>query len=165
MPQGSRVAVVSDLTHFRIEGEIADSYGDRISTGYKVVVKIGNDKLEGIVSDVTPLSRNGVISFSVQLHENTHPRLRSGLKTDVYVMNAIKDDVMRIKNASYYSGHVDYDVFVIEGDQAVKRKIILGECNFEYVEVVSGLRKGEQVIISDLGSLREKNKLKIKEHK
>ena len=65
--QGSRVAIVSDLSHFKIEGEIADTYGDRIAAGSKAVVKIGNDKLDGVVSDVTPLSKNGVISFTVQL--------------------------------------------------------------------------------------------------
>ena len=31
--QGSRVAIVSDLSHFKIEGEIADTYGDRIEIG------------------------------------------------------------------------------------------------------------------------------------
>ena len=55
--QGSRVAIVSDLSHFKIEGEIADTYGDRIAAGSKAVVKIGNDKLDGVVSDVTPLSK------------------------------------------------------------------------------------------------------------
>ena len=95
--QGSRVAIVSDLSHFKIEGEIADTYGDRIAAGSKAVVKIGNDKLDGVVSDVTPLSKNGVISFTVQLEEDNHRRLRSGLKTDVYVMNAIKDDVLDIE--------------------------------------------------------------------
>ena len=49
--QGSRVAIVSDLSHFKIEGEIADTYGDRIAAGSKAVVKIGNDKLDGVVSD------------------------------------------------------------------------------------------------------------------
>ena len=38
--QGSRVAIVSDLSHFKIEGEIADTYGDRIAAGSKAVVKI-----------------------------------------------------------------------------------------------------------------------------
>lgn len=71
--QGSRVAIVSDLSHFKIEGEIADTYGDRIAAGSKAVVKIGNDKLDGVVSDVTPLSKNGVISFTVQLEEDNHP--------------------------------------------------------------------------------------------
>ena len=51
--QGSRVAIVSDLSHFKIEGEIADTYGDRIAAGSKAVVKIGNEKLDGVVSDDT----------------------------------------------------------------------------------------------------------------
>ena len=160
--EGTKIAIVSDLSHFKIEGEIADTYGDRIAAGSKAVVKIGSDKLEGTVSDVTPLSKNGVISFTVQLEEDNHRRLRSGLKTDVYVMNAVKDDVMRIANASYYVGKGEYDLFVINGDQLLKRKVQLGDSNYEYVEVISGLQPGDQVVVSDMASYKDKNKLKIK---
>lgn len=160
---GSRVAVVSDLTHFKIEGEIADAYGDRIAAGSKAIVKIGNEKLEGVVSEVTPLSKNGVISFIVQLNENNHRRLRSGLKTDVYVMNAIKEDVLRIANTHYYIGKGDYDFFVVNNGQLLKRKVTLGDSNFEYVEVVSGLEEGDEVVVSDMSNYIERNKLKLKE--
>ena len=160
--QGSRVAIVSDLSNFKIEGEIADVYGDRISVGSKAVVKVGAEKLTGIVSEVTPLSKNGVISFIVQLGESNHSRLRSGLKTDVYVMNAIKDDVMRITNSTYYIGKGEYELFVINGDEILKRKVILGDSNFEYVEVVSGLREGDEVIVSDMTDFKDKNKMKLK---
>ena len=160
--EGTKIAIVSDLSHFKIEGEIADTYGDRIAAGSKAVVKIGSDKLEGTVSDVTPLSKNGVISFTVQLEEDNHRRLRSGLKTDVYVMNAVKDDVMRIANASYYVGKGEYDLFVVNGDQLLKRKVQLGDSNYEYVEVISGQQPGDQVVVSDMSSYKDKNKLKIK---
>lgn len=160
--QGSKVAVISDLSHFKIEGEIADTYGDRISAGSRVVVRIGNDRLNGIVSDVTPLSKNGVISFTVQLEEDNHSRLRSGLRTDVYVMNAIKEDVMRIANGSYYLGKGEYDIFVVNGEQLLKRKVILGDSNFEFVEVISGLQPDDEVVVSDMTSYKEKNKLKLK---
>ena len=159
--QGNRVAIVSDLSNFKIEGEIADTYGDRISVGSKAVVKIGNEKLAGIVSEVTPLSKNGVISFNVQLEESSHSRLRSGLKTDVYIMNAIKDDVMRIANASYYIGKSEYALFVVNGDQLLKRKITLGDSNFEYVEVISGLQEGDEVVVSDMSDFKEKSKIKL----
>lgn len=160
--QGTKVAIVSDLSHFKIEGEIADTYGDRIAAGSKAVVKIGSDKLDGTVSDVTPLSKNGVISFTVQLEEDSHRRLRSGLKTDVYVMNAVKDDVLRIANASYYIGKGEYELFVVNGDQLLKRKVQLGDSNYEYVEVISGLEPGDQVVVSDMVSYKDKNKLKVK---
>ena len=161
--QGAKVAIVSDLSHFKIEGEIADTYGDRIAAGSKAVIKIGSEKLDGTVSDVIPLSKNGVISFTVQLEEDNHKRLRSGLKTDVYVMNAVKDDVLRIANSSYYVGKGEYELFVVNGNQLLKRKVQLGDSNFEYVEVVSGLQEGDQVIVSDMNAYKDKNKLKIED--
>lgn len=161
--QGAQVAIISDLSHFKVDGEIADAYGDRIATGGRAVVKIGNEKLDGVVSSVTPLSKNGVISFSVQLNDDSNRRLRSGLKTDVYVMNAVKEEVMRLTNASYYIGKGEYELFVMNGaDEIVKRKVRLGDSNFEYVEVVSGLQPGDKVVISDMTSQKNKNKLKVK---
>ncbi|WP_417190376.1 efflux RND transporter periplasmic adaptor subunit [Bacteroides sp.] len=160
--QGSQLAVISDLSHFKVEGEIADTYGDRVAAGGKAIVKIGSEKLEGMVSSVTPLSKNGVISFTVQLNEDNNRRLRSGLKTDVYVMNAVKEDVMRIANASYYVGRGEYELFVRNSDkEIVKRKVQLGDSNFEFVEVASGLQPGDQVVVSDMSNYKNKNKLKL----
>lgn len=160
--KGEQVAIVSDLSHFKVEGEIADTYGDRVAAGSRATVKIGNEKLQGTVSDVTPLSKNGVISFTVQLAEDNHPRLRSGLKTDVYVMTAIKDSVLRIANGNYYLGPGEYELFVKQGNELEKRKVRLGDSNFELVEVVSGLHPGEEIVISDMNTYKNKNKLKIK---
>ncbi|GFI00225.1 HlyD family efflux transporter periplasmic adaptor subunit [uncultured Phocaeicola sp.] len=161
--EGSQVAIISDLSHFKVEGEIADTYGDRVAAGGRAVVKIGNEKLEGTVSSVTPLSKNGVISFIVQLNEDNNKRLRSGLKTDVYVMNAVKEGVLRLANASYYVGRGEYELFVQDSkDEIVKRKVQLGDSNFEYVEVVSGLKPGDKVVVSDMSSYKNKNKLKLK---
>jgi HlyD family secretion protein len=159
---GSQLAVISDLSHFKVEGEIADTYGDRVAAGGKAIVKLGSEKLEGVVSSVTPLSKNGVISFTVQLNDDNNRRLRSGLKTDVYVMNAVKEDVLRIANASYYVGRGSYELFVRDADnELVKRKVQLGDSNFEYVEVVSGLETGDVVVVSDMSQYRNKNKLKL----
>ena len=161
--QGTQLAVISDLSHFKVEGEIADTYGDRVAAGGRAIVKIGRDKLEGTVSSVTPLSKNGVISFIVQLQDDSNRRLRSGLKTDVYVMNAVKEGVLRIQNGSYYVGRGDYELFVRSGKGEVeKRKVQLGDSNFEYVEVVSGLKPGEEVVVSDMSQYKNKKRLTVK---
>lgn len=160
--QGERVAIISDLSHFKVDGEIADTYGDRIAVGNKAIIKIGNEKLAGVVSSVTPLSRNGVISFSVRLEEDDHRRLRSGLKTDVYVMDAVKEDVLRLANASYYVGPGEYNLFVWDGeDKLVQRKVRLGDSNFEYVEVVEGLQPGDRVVISNMSEFKNKKTIRV----
>lgn len=78
-------------------------------------------------------------------------------------MNAVKEDVMRIANASYYVGRGEYELFVMTAeDEIVKRKVQLGDSNFEYAEVVSGLQPGDRVVVSDMSQYKNKTKLKLK---
>ena len=126
------------------------------------MIRVGKEKLEGTVSEVTPLSKNGLIAFTVQLEENHHRRLRSGLKVDVYVMHAIKEEVLRIANGSYYVGPGEYELFVVRGEKLEKQQVQLGESNYDFVEVISGLQPGDQVVVSDMKQYQEKQQLKLK---
>ncbi len=161
--QGSQVAIISDLSHFKVDCEIADSYGDRVRVGARAVVKVGTDTLSGMISNVTPMSRNGVIAFSVQLNDDANPRLRSGLKTDVYVMSNVMDDVMRIPNASYYTGPGSYELWVQTSDnELTRRNVRLGQSNYQYVEVIDGLKPGDRVVTSDMSQFKTNKTLKLK---
>ncbi len=164
--QGEKVAVISDLSHFKVDADISDSYGDRVSVGSRAIVRIGKTRLEGTVSNITPLSKNGVISFTVTLADDDNARLRSGLKTDVYVMCDIKDEAVRIATGSYFKGPGEYELFVQNGeDELNRRKVRLGDSNFEYVEVVEGLRPGEKVVISDMSSFNNSKTIKLNHKK
>lgn len=160
---GEQIATISDLSHYKVEGEIADAYGDRISVGGKAVVRIGRDRLAGTVSNITPQSRDGVIAFTVTLDDDHHRRLRSGLKTDVYVMHDVIEDVVRVANGTYYTGPGDYELFVLTSEnELTRRHVRLGDSNFDYVEVRSGLEPGDQVVVSDMKQFRERDNLKLK---
>lgn len=161
--EGEKIAIISDLSHFKVDGELADSYGDRIRVGSKAVVRVGRERMPGMVTNVTPLSRNGVISFSVRLDDDANSRLRSGLKTDVYIMCDVMEDVRRIKNGSFYTGPGSYDLYVFNGDDELTRRTVkLGDSNFEYVEVVSGLEPGDRVVISDMKRFNNSGTIKVK---
>lgn len=161
--QGERIAVISDLAHFKIEGEIADTYADRLRIGGKAKVRVGKEKIDGVISNVAPLSKNGVILFEIQINEDGHNKLRSGLKTDVYVLSAIRDDVVRISNHTYYKGAGEYEMFVMKDDEQLERRNIrFGDSNYEYVEVLSGLKPGEKVVISDMQDFKDRSFVKLK---
>lgn len=161
---GTKVAVVSDLTSFKLQCNIADAYSDQVRSGGKVVVKIGSTNLPGTISSVTPMSENGLIKFNVTLEEPDHSKLRSGLRADVHVLTSIKDNVLRIKNSSFYKGPDTYQLFVLTGNgTAEKRSVRLGDCNFDFIEVLEGLNEGDRVIISDMSSHSSIAEIKIKE--
>jgi len=158
---GAQIAIVSDLSRYKIDAEIADSYAGYIQPGSRAIVTVGNEKLEGTVLNIIPSSKNGIVNFTVTLNEANHTKLRSGLKTDIYVMIGLKEDAIRIKNGSYYMGKNRYTLWVIKGDKAIRREVNLGDCNYDFVEVVSGLDPGEEVVISGLEGFGNVNEIKI----
>ena len=160
--QGSKIAVVSDLSHFKINGSIADIYSEYVTAGGKVTIKIGNDNLIGTIGSVTPLSKDGKISFTVNLAEDNHQRLHSGLKADVHVVNSIKENVLRLPNSNYYVGPGEYTLFVFNGDDTLVPRIVhLGECSYDKVEVIDGLNAGDHVVISDMKQYKNVKSIKV----
>ncbi len=163
---GQKLAIVSDLSHFKAECEISDTYSDRVLVGGEALLRIGKERLPATISTVTPLSQGGAITFTVQPQDPSHPRLRSGLKTEVYVITSIRDDVLRIRNGSFYAGPGKYTLFIFKDDQTlVPREVQLGECNYDYIEVLSGLSEGEELVVSDMGKYKGKEKLRVKNEK
>ena len=161
---GSKVAVISDLTHFKVDCSIADTYSDRVMAGGRVLVKIGKERLFGTINTVTPLSQDGVITFTVLMDNPSHPKLRSGLKAEVFVITSIKEDVLRIRNGSYYTGAGNYTLFIYKDEHTLApRTIQLGDCNYDYVEVISGLEEGDSVVVNDMQRYKGKEKIRINE--
>lgn len=161
--QGEKLAVIADLKHFKIEGEIPDLHAQKFGIGSKGIVQVGKTRFEGTVSNVVPQSEGGVIKFTVTLDDSSNDRLRSGQSAQVYIVSDIMEDVVRIPAGPYYSGPGIYSLFVRSANDEVKRREVrLGESNYDYVEVVDGLSPGDVVVISDLKELKEKNTLKLK---
>ena len=161
---GDQLAIVSDLSRYKVECEIADGHRDKLSPGNRAVIIAGKANLPGTIYSITPSITDGVITFIVVPEDSSNPNLRSGLKTDVYVLYGSRTEVMRIPvftQLKYY-GPGTYEIWVVDGSRAVKRKVKLGESGFDYIEVADGLSPGEKIIMSDMEHYKNKTELRTK---
>lgn len=147
---GDQVAKVADLSSFKIEGTISDSYAGMLNIGSRIIVKIQHQELRGTISKIQPTVANGIVTFTVDLDQKDHIALRPNLRVDVYVVTAFKDNVVRVKNGSFYKGSQDQKIFVIKEDKAIRKIVDIGESNFEFVELQNDVKPGDEVIISDM---------------
>ena len=160
---GERVAVVGDLSRFKVAGEVPEGSSYKVRTGADVKVRVGNTEMSGTVANVEPQSTSGAVPFTVTLDDAASSRLRPGLRVQLYVGYGFKDDVLRIPNGSYYEGPGVYTLFIADGDdRLVRRNVKLADSNREWVEVVEGLRDGDSVVLVDMSSYEKYNSLKIK---
>ena len=160
---GQKVAVVSDLSSFKILGEVSEGASSRVEVGAAVNVRINGAQLTGTVTNISPQAKQGVVSFTVSLDNPRESHLRSGGRAELYVSYGYKDNVLRVGNGSFYRGPGEYKVFVFDGDDRLeRRKIKVGDCNREYVEILDGLHDGDRVVISDMENYKNDKVLKIK---
>lgn len=162
--QGTQIAVVSDLSRFKVDGEVADSYAEKVSVGGKATVEINQqEKLTGTLINVTPSTSQGVIQFRVMLDDPGNPVLRSGQKASVHINHGLQQNALRIPPGKInYQGRGSYDLWVVKNGKAEKRRVQLGDSSFEYIEVLSGLTEGESVIITNMENYKHKETIKIK---
>lgn len=160
---GERVAVLGDLSSFKVEAEVPEGSSYKVHTGARTIVRLGNVELEGKVTNVEPQSNSGAVPISVGLDDSSNARLRPGVRVQVYVAYGFKDKVLRIPAGSYYEGPGSYNLFVADGEKLLRRRTVkLGDSNRQWVEVTEGLAPGDRVAVSNMKDFEKNSKLKIK---
>lgn len=160
--EGEELVRIADLSSYKVEASISDTYADEVKAGRTALVRINKTDLRGIISNVQPAVENGTVKFSISLSDKNSKLLRSNLKVDVFVITSFKENTIRVKNGAAFNGSEAQKVFVLEGENAVVRKVKIGESNSDYVEVLSGIKAGESVITSEMQDFIHLSKVKIK---
>ncbi|MBF9236062.1 HlyD family efflux transporter periplasmic adaptor subunit [Hymenobacter sp. BT683] len=160
---GDPLARVADLSSFRVRATISDTYADALHPGDPVVVRINDTDLRGSIASVSPSVDKGVLTFYARLENPKHPVLRPNLRADVFVVTRAHHGVLRVKNGPFYTGGKEQPVYVLANGKAVRRTVRFGDSNFDHVQILDGLRAGEEVVVSDMKEHAETPELLVKE--
>ena len=147
--EGQPLVRIANLDKFRVEATSSDRYASSLKIGLPVRVRINGQDLTGNIETILPAVENNTLKFVVALDQPDADVLRPNLRTEVYIITGRKTNVLRVKNGAAFKGASTQYVFVVKGDQAIKRRIRKGLSNSDYVEILSDLSEGERVIISE----------------
>ncbi len=159
--EGEVLAKLADLGSFRVEGALSDAYADGVKEGQSVIVKVNDTTLRGLITRIKPTVKDGVVSFLVQLDNPSHASLKPSMKVDVFVVTRQAARAVRVANGPAFKGRRKQFVFVLQDGVARRRQVETGLSNFDYVEVKSGIRPGEKVVLTDLSEYQHLEEITI----
>ena len=159
--EGEVLARIADLSGFKVSGSITDNMQDQVQHNMPVLIRFNETLLKGHIVNISPAISNSIVSFDIHLDESD-PALRPNQKVDVFLVTASRSKVLRVVNGPAFKGAKSDQVFVIEGNKAVRRTVKTGMRNFDYVEILSGIKAGEQVITSDMADYSNAATIDIK---
>ena len=160
--KGDEIVRIADLDKFKVESKISDIHASKLIIGNPVRIRINENDLKGKISNIEPTIVNGIITFFVELNNKTSELLRSNLRVDVFVIISSKNNIVRIKNGPFINGSGKQDIFVIKGNKAIRKTVTIGATNFDFAEIKSGAKSGEEIIISDMEDHLHQKEIRIK---
>lgn len=160
--EGETLVRLADLSRYRVDASITDLHASSFGVGFPVRVRVNEKEYPGRVESIEPAIRDGVIRFKIAFESDTPEKLRPNQRCDVFIVLSEKEDVLRVENGPFFEMAGLQPIFVIKGQKAVRRNAQLGTSNFEYVEIVSGVELGEEVIISDMSEYLQVPSLELR---
>ena len=160
--EGEVLARLADLGGFKIIGAISDNYAEQIRIGMGVVVRVNETLLRGTLTNISPSVQNNIVNFDIQLDDKGHKLLRPKMKVEVFPITDAHSKVVRVANGAGFTGVPVQDVFVLRNDgKAERRTVKVGLANFDYVEILEGIKAGEKVIISDMSKFKNAKEVEL----
>jgi len=163
VPAGTTIAKVANPKRLRAELKIPETQAKDVQPGQPAQVDTHNGVIEGKVTNIDPSVINGTRTVYVQLIGD----LPSGAVPDLSVDGTV--DLERMQNVLYV-GRPAYGqekstigMFKLEGDgrNAGRVQVTLGRSSVNTVEILNGLKEGDQVILSDMSRWDQYDRIKL----
>jgi HlyD family secretion protein len=159
---GDELVKIANLQSYEVTGSISEMNADKLNIGGQVIARVNeNTEIRGEIVSISPAIDGNIIQFKIKLAEKDHALLRPNLKVDVFVITSYKENVIRVKNGAFYKGASKQMVFVVRGNKLIRKEVEFGESNFNYVEIVSGLKAGDELVVSDMSDYERHERLTI----
>lgn len=159
--EGESLARIANLSSYKVAGSVSDNQLDQLQRGLPAIIRINDSLLRGTIVNVSPAVNNSIVSFDVQLDKKNHKLLRPNMKVDVFIVTQTRNNVVRLPNGPAFKGTNSQQVFVLNQGKAERREVKTGLSNFDFIEIISGVKPGEKVITSDLSKYEHAKEIVI----
>ncbi len=161
---GQRIGQVDEVGAFKVSAFIDEFYLSRVAIGQSATVEIDRKEYRLEVFKVYPDVRERQFEVDLQFMDEPPAQIRRGQTLRMRLEIGQPADTLVLANGAFYDDTGGQWVFVVDeaGDFAEKRSVRFGRRNPEGIEVLEGLREGEDVITSSYESLQDFDRIQFR---
>ena len=153
------VMAVVRLDPLKVTAEIPEKMAPWISVGQPVDLQVDAYRertFTGKVSRISPGVNTATRAFPFEaLVPNTDTSLKPGTFARVHIESGQVDTILTLPYAALQYRYGVNRVFVVDGDKLALRELAVGQRLGERVEIVSGVKAGERVAVTDVDNLAD----------
>lgn len=139
---------VVDLTRFEVEIAIPENYADDLTIGMPVEVTLDQQLHPATLVSVSPEIIDNQVTGRVRFASTGPVGLRQNQRLASRILLEQRDAVLQVGRGQFLESSNGQFAYLVQNGVAVKTPIALGARSLSAVEVLSGLKEGDQIIIS-----------------
>jgi HlyD family secretion protein len=159
------VMTVVRVDPLKVIAEIPEKMAPWISAGQPVELRVDaypGQTFIGKVSRISPAVNTATRAFPFEaLVPNTDARLKPGTFARVHIESGKADAVLTLPFTAMQYRYGVNRVFVVNGDKLAVRELTVGDRLGERIEILTGVKAGEQVVAGDVDKLVDGAKVTI----
>ncbi|SMG29340.1 efflux RND transporter periplasmic adaptor subunit [Sphingobacterium psychroaquaticum] len=159
---GTAIGKIDVMKGYKLTANVDEFYLDKINTGQTGTIEVKEESQEVRVTKILPEIKNGQFKIELEFLGAQPQGLQVGLSFGVKLILSGAMQKLVIPKGSFSSVTQGNWIFVVENGIATKRKIELGRENPVYYEVRTGLKEGEEIIVSNYEDYKHVEKLELK---
>ena len=176
---GKQIVTIVDPDRIYVLATIDEVDVGRLTLGQQVGISVDafpGEKFSGRIRRISPIVSGGKLetrTADVWIYfDEKQPRIKPGMSADVEILVTTLKDVLSVPSQAVIEREGKKQVFVADGsplkpgDKTIARlrPVEIGETNWSYTQIVSGIKPGEHVITTpEATGLKDKVKVKIEE--
>jgi membrane fusion protein (multidrug efflux system) len=154
------------MSPLKLRADIPEPYAPDTRAGQEVILSIDampGRTFRGRVARISPSMDEKTRSLTIEaLIDNKDGALKPGLFAHVKVVSQNNTQVLMIPAKALVTFAGINKAYAIEGDHAVERQLKLGARTGDLIEVVAGLKAGDQVALNNLDRLANGTLVSVK---
>lgn len=160
---GTVLAKISQPWRLKAELKIPETQVNEIRIGMKADVDTRNGIIPGLVARIDPAAVNGTVTVDVRLSGELPPSARPDLSVDGTIEIEKLNDVLNVGRPVIGQANATISLFryTPDGKEAERVQVKLGRISVNAVEVISGLKLGDRVILSDMSQWDAHNRIRL----
>lgn len=162
---GSVVAKITNPTRLMAVLQISQIQARDILVGQLTKIDTRNGIIDGRVSRIDPAVQNDRVTVDVELTGELPRGARPDLAVEGLIEVTRLDDVLSVRKPLYSRENVTVEVFRLESDGETVSRVAaeFGSSSVHTIEVIAGLREGDQIVVSDTTKWKSFDRVRLKQ--
>jgi multidrug efflux pump subunit AcrA (membrane-fusion protein) len=163
---GTKVGHLQQLDPIRIQAQLTENSAKLVRGKTELVYYVSGStqKSTAKISYLSDSMDAQSKSYELELEvANPTAALKPGMKVQIQLTTEQEQVVISVPTLSIVREGGESFVFVLNGDTVEKRKVELGRLSEMNQEIISGIKEGDQLVVSGQNQLKDKDKVKLQE--